>query len=108
MPIHDWKRAPAGLFHHFHQRWTGELCDGLNAGVLPVGYFALIEQKAIGLEPDILTLGTRSGPNPPNGKSGGIAVTTSPPKTRFVTRLSDRESYARKANRIAVRTSMGE
>src|SRR5439155_11917477 len=21
MPIHDWKNAPSGLFHHFHQDW---------------------------------------------------------------------------------------
>ena len=108
MPIHDWKRAPAGLFHHFHQRWTGELCDGLNSGVLPAGFFALIEQKAIGLEPDILALSSQAPPDPSNGHSSGIAVATTPPKARFVTRLTDRESYTRKANRVAIRNSFGE
>jgi hypothetical protein len=44
MPIHDWTRVDAGLFHHFHQRWTSALCDALNTGGLPPDYFALIEQ----------------------------------------------------------------
>jgi hypothetical protein len=21
MPIHDWTRVDAGIFHHFHQQW---------------------------------------------------------------------------------------
>ena len=108
MPIHDWKSAPPGLFHHFHQRWTAELCDVLNDGVLPTGFFALIEQKAIGVEPDVLTLG--AGPNAgivPD-TNGGLAVATAPPKVRHTSRLTERESYARKANRIGVRTTFGE
>ena len=47
MPIHAWSKTDAGLFHHFHQRWIGNLCDGLN-GVLPPGYFALSEQVTAG------------------------------------------------------------
>jgi hypothetical protein len=30
MPIHDWTRVEAGLFHHFHQDWTIEICRTLN------------------------------------------------------------------------------
>lgn len=26
MPIHDWAHAPSGLFHHFHQAWSLEIC----------------------------------------------------------------------------------
>ena len=37
MPIHDWKRVDANLFHHFHQMWTGRICDALNDSVLPKG-----------------------------------------------------------------------
>jgi hypothetical protein len=110
MPIHDWKQADVGLFHHFHQQWSGELCNGLNAGVLPAGYFALIEQKALGREPDILTLGLGSRPTPaPDAEpAGGLAVATAPPKTRFVAEESDADTYARKANRIGVRNRVGE
>jgi hypothetical protein len=110
VPIHDWKRADVGLFHHFHQQWSGELCDGLNAGVLPDGYFALIEQKALGREPDILALalGSHSVPAADTEPAGGLAVATAPPKTRFVTEESDADTYARKANRIGVRNRVGE
>jgi hypothetical protein len=34
MPIHDWTRVNAGLFHDFHQSWTVTLRNALNAGVL--------------------------------------------------------------------------
>jgi hypothetical protein len=44
MPIHDWTRVDAGLFHHFHQEWTVTLCNALNAGKLPPDYFALLAQ----------------------------------------------------------------
>ena len=43
MPIHDWTRVDADLFHAFRHRWLGALCDALNAGRLPEGHFALIE-----------------------------------------------------------------
>jgi hypothetical protein len=49
MPIHDWTRVDAGLFHDFHQDWTIELRRSLNAGLLPPGYFALTDQQ---VEPD--------------------------------------------------------
>ena len=41
MPIHDWTRVNAGLFHHFHVQWISALCNALNAGCLPEGYYAL-------------------------------------------------------------------
>jgi hypothetical protein len=50
MPIHDWTRVRANRFHDFHQCWTAALCNALNAGSLPPGYFALIEQKSSGWE----------------------------------------------------------
>ena len=83
MPIHDWSRVPAGLFHHFHQQWTCRLCDALNAELLPKGYSALIEQSAAWIYLD-------------------------PPKTRFVSQASDEEVYAAKANRIAIHHPLGE
>ena len=46
MPMHDWKRVPPTIYHHFHQQWTISICDALNAGLLPPGYSALVEQDS--------------------------------------------------------------
>ena len=56
MPIHDWTRVDAGIFHHFHQRWIVAITDVLNRRLLPAEYYALAEQQGAGFEPDILTL----------------------------------------------------
>jgi hypothetical protein len=108
MPIHDWSRVPAGLFHHFHQHWAGSICDALNAGRLPKGYSALIEQSAAGVYPDVITLESRPRAGERRNAPGGIAVGTAPPKTRFVSQASDEEVYAAKANRIAIHHPLGE
>jgi hypothetical protein len=56
MPIHDWTRVNAGIFHHFHQRWIGAITDVLNQRLLPGEYYALAEQQGSGFEPGVLTL----------------------------------------------------
>ncbi len=106
MPIHDWTRVDAGLFHAFHQSWIVTLSRGLNAGVLPPGYFALPEQSIRGLIPDVLTLSLSEGREEPSGASTGLAVATAPPRARLVRRAED-TIYVRKADRIAVRHRHG-
>src|SRR5438105_213420 len=56
MPIHDWSRVPAGLFHDFHQSWSIRIKDALNSGRLPRGIAALVEQRAGPREADVLTI----------------------------------------------------
>lgn len=107
MPIHDWSTAPPGLFHHFHQRWSVSLCDELNRGRLPEGYYALVEQSAIGLTPDVLTLERRAAEPTPDRPGGGVAVADAPPQTRFVSRSDESAVYALKANRVVVRSAKG-
>lgn len=63
MAIHNWNRVNAGLFHDFHQAWTTELRNALNAGVLPAGYFALAEQILGGPTPDVVTLSSAGLPH---------------------------------------------
>jgi hypothetical protein len=64
----------------------------------------MVEQKAAGPEPDVITLEL----NPPVGPApGGIAVDLQPPKVRFMTR-SEAAGYARKANRITIRHPDGD
>ncbi len=103
MPIHDWTQAPSGYFHHFHQRWTGAICDALNAGVLPKGVFALVEQYSGALVPDVLALEAHPSQDRDWSRSrGGAALATEPPKTRFVSREDQEIVYAAKANRVAL------
>jgi|SRR5579872_2873533 len=75
MPVHNWLPVPIGLYHHFHQSWAVILEEGLNNGVLPPGYFALVDQRAI---------------------------------AHYVTQQTHREVFASRANRVAVRNSLGE
>jgi hypothetical protein len=105
MPIHDWTRVRANRFHDFHQSWTIAIRNALNAGQLPPGYFAMIEQKAGRTEADVITLDL----TPPGGgmPPPGLSVAMMPPKARFVTR-SEAARYAQKANRITVRHPDGD
>src|SRR5690242_3083399 len=56
MPVHDWTRVDAGIFHHFHIGWIGDLSRALNRGLLPIDDYALAEQAAGGVGSDVLTL----------------------------------------------------
>ena len=103
MPIHDWTRVEAGIFHHFHLEWIGDLSGALNSGLLPPGFYALGEQFASGLAPDVLTLQATKGDaglteEPP----GGVALSTAPPKVRFRSR-AEPDAYAQKARSIVIR-----
>src|SRR5205807_3687726 len=86
MPIHDWTCVDAGIFHAFHHDWITEISRALNRGVLPSNYYALPEQFAGGLGPDVLALrkpgsnGPLPNPDPPNG---GVALAVAPPKVRI-------------------------
>jgi hypothetical protein len=104
MPIHDWTRVRANRFHDFHQSWTIAIRNALNAGLLPEGFFAMVEQRTGGPEPDVVTLELQP---PPGSPSGGLAVEVNPPTARYVTR-SEAAGYAKKANRITVRHPDGD
>jgi Protein of unknown function (DUF4058) len=103
MPVHDWTRVTAGIFHDFHHSWIEEIKRALNRGLLPPPYYALAEQIAGGLGPDVLTLeGPPKGPPPDDRPHGGIALTERPPKVLFRAR-TEIDTYASKAKAIAVR-----
>ncbi|MEI7684093.1 MAG: DUF4058 family protein [Planctomycetota bacterium] len=108
MPVHDWTRVDSGLFHDFHQRWTVSLSNVLNTGVLPEGYFALVEQRVRGPIPDVLALrlGGQNRKDEPTAE-GGVAVANRPPQTRIV-RGRDVDVYAARANRVTIRHRHGE
>ena len=102
MPVHDWTRVPSGIYHHFHQAWSVELAKALNAGILPEGYSALVEQRSGRVEADVLTFRDRRETTP---AAGGVVLAERPATS--IVRRSDREHYAARANRVAVRHHLG-
>jgi hypothetical protein len=97
MPVHDWARVDAGIFHSFHHSWISYLSRALNGGLLPEDHYALIERAVPEPEP---------APDIVIGPSEGSLhdVFRDPPATRF--HLSaEAAAYANKRNRIAIRAS---
>jgi hypothetical protein len=123
MPIHDWTRVDAGIFHHFHQRWIGAITDVLNQGLLPREYYALAERQGAGFEPDVLTLKSNGASeadedaarpamtqstglgNGDESERGGVLVAD--PRVR-ITAETDLEFFRRKQNVVAVRHVSGD
>jgi hypothetical protein len=112
MPVHDWTRVKAGIFHAFHHDWITELSRALNRGVLPPAYYALPEQLAGDFGPDVLTLhrpgtdGSDASPAPPmttTAVGGGVALAVAPPAVRVRVRPSEASRYASRAKAVAVR-----
>jgi hypothetical protein len=104
MPIHDWTRVKAGIFHDFHHGWVEAIKRALNAGVLPPDYYAMAEQKAVGFGPDVLTLQdyqSDAGEDAPPA-SGGPGLLQAKPEARIVEE-SDMSFYKRKQSTVAVR-----
>ena len=56
MPMHDWTRVQAGIWHPVHGRWLYAIQDALNDGRLPPDHYALAEQLTRQVGPDVLTL----------------------------------------------------
>jgi hypothetical protein len=91
MPIHDWTKVPAGLFHHFHQDWTVELARAFNRGLLPKEVTAFGEQR-----------------NPPRTSAiDGAVVVKERPVTQIVLH-NDSFFYSERANRVVVKHHLGE
>lgn len=85
MPVHDWTRVAAGIYHAFHTAWAGEVQKALNGGLLPSGYYVLVEQHAGQYIADVLTphaaLPPAELPALP-ATAGGTAVAEAPPRVR--------------------------
>jgi len=107
MPVHDWTRVDAGIFHAFHHGWIEELVRVLNEGVLPHGYYALPEQHAPGFGADVPIL--QRPREDENGCSatldslgGNTGLLVAPPKSA-PTAETDMEFYRRKQTTLVIR-----
>ncbi len=112
MPIHDWSKVVAGNFHDFHQSWIIEIRNALNDGLLPEGFYALAEQAAKGLIPDVLTLQEpleQRGDYNDTLASGSnvLSLSKRPPQVRY-RELSEVDIYATRADHVAVRHANGD
>jgi hypothetical protein len=82
MPVHDWTRVDAGIFHDFHCSWIIHLKESLNEGLLPDGFYAMAEQHARDRIPDVLTLRTPDSESAPYSfpPDRGVALADAPPR----------------------------
>jgi len=88
MPIHDWTRVDAGIFHDFHNAWITHLQETLNGGLLPSDVYAFEEPI------------TNSGSE--FRSEGDIGLLTEPPKVRFVAKAQS-EYYVRRQRTMTIR-----
>jgi hypothetical protein len=112
MPVHNWTRVDAGVFHHFHHGWIEEIGRSLNRGILPGDYYALAEQHAAGFGPDVLTLqgnhdDENDGATETRSASAAGAVLLAAPKLQPIAE-TDMAFYRRKQQAIAVRHVSGD
>jgi len=108
MPVHDWKRVPAGTFHDLHVSWIPKLKNVLNRGILPKRYYAIAEQCVAGMVPDVLTLEAADDPDAPAAEEeGGTAIALQPPRVS-VTATLEKTIYARLANRVTIRSRQSD
>jgi hypothetical protein len=118
MPIHDWTRVTAGTFHAFHLAWIAEMQRVLNGQVLPSGYYALAEQVANQVVPDVLTLqdlgeagsaaaAPREGAGDGNGATG-LAVATAPPRVAILDTVTEAMLLAARRRRLVIRHTTGD
>jgi hypothetical protein len=110
MPVHDWTRVEADIFHDFHTAWVGLIRTALNEGVLPEGYYALAEQHTGQGIADVLTL--HASPTSSehlvlaSPATGGTAVAEAPPQVRRRQTIAQPGSLARRRT-LAIRHISG-
>ena len=91
MPVHDWTRVDAGIFHSFHLSWLAEFRKLFNNGVLPDGYYALIEHHASQPISALLTLPASPlvvESFPPLPSPDCLDVAETPPRVRHTQTIS--------------------
>ena len=118
MPVHDWTLVTPGTFHDFHLAWIVEIRRALNGGLLPEGYYALAEQVAGEIGPDILTLqdssegSTRLPRNPRDvtidGGGGTLAVADAPPKAAVMDTVTEAMLLAMRHRRLVICHTTGD
>jgi Protein of unknown function (DUF4058) len=104
MPVHDWKRVKAGIFHDFHHEWISQIKRALNSGGLPQDYYAMAEQWSGDRELDVLALQSRGGDDSESGTSLTRPSTGVLPRPMVRdTAQTEEDWYRRKKSHVTVR-----
>ena len=115
MPIHDWTRVRQATFHDFHSSWITHIKESLNGGVLPKAFYALAEQPADDVWPDVLALETASNGDEPLSPpsfseadgEGGVAVAECAPNVSL-TMTTEANLMTYKQKRLAIHHASGD
>jgi len=107
MPIHDWTRVDAGTFHHFHGTWITHISEALNESLLPPPYYALSEQHAGDVVPDVLTLSTAASSTETAEPDGAVALAEAPPKVAQRITADEAATYRAARRTISIRHRSG-
>ena len=77
-------RVLAQAFFTLHVVWIGQLQIALNGGLLPKNFYAMAEQDAGDIEPEVLTLQRQAGRAAPESANHGevLTVADAPPTSR--------------------------
>jgi hypothetical protein len=103
MPMHDWTRVDAGIYHAFHHEWISEIHRAVLRR-LPPDYYSLPEQQAAGFGPDVLTLKVADAED---GDLPGGTATLARPKMKLFQETAT-EFYLRKKKSVVIRHVSGD
>lgn len=103
MPMHDWTRVEAGIYHAFHHEWISEIHRAVLRR-LPSDYYSLPEQQAAGFGPDVLTLKVADAEDTESPVGTATLVR---PKTKLFQETST-EFYLRKKKSVVIRHVSGD
>jgi len=113
MPVHNWTRVTAGTFHDFHSAWITHIKESLNTECLPPGFYAMAEQHAGQIVPDILALTSPEWTSESNAFGsashegdvpvGAVALAEAPPQVSLRVPRSEAEASRQKRRTISIR-----
>lgn len=107
MPIHDWSRVDAGIFHDFHFMWIARLRTVLNGGLLPDRFYALAEPVLGDTSPDILTIEGKLDAGASDAVHEHVPDTAvAVASERMVVQELDTEAYGRLQRQIVVKDTL--
>jgi hypothetical protein len=114
MPIHDWTRVEACIFHDFHLSWSCAISAAFNRGGLPSGYYSLVEEHRVAFAFELPDIGRTAegddvrdaGPRSERREKMSWEPRPDPPGTHLVAE-SEWEHYHRKHKTVTIRHEDG-